>query len=176
MVDINFGHTQSMQRELQAQQDFSVAEIFGGKRGMKSEPRKLVSLARMAGEGAQAKKHSHPEFSGRQLRLDGYWRDGSTGVTTLKRVAISYNMEDDTMSVKVLADKKRGLTEMTILKNHLVPNPLVSSPRIQRNVFLFRAVFGRQGTNIRGVIWAQGAMSIYLAATFILCRQTKQAG
>ena len=169
---------------------------------MKSEPRKLVSLARMAGEGAQAKKHckrritilnawkgpfrpqhfkwlphaAHPEFSGRQLRLDGYWRDGSTGVTTLKRVAISYNMEDDTMSVKVLADKKRGLTEMTILKNHLVPNPLVSSPRIQRNVFLFRAVFGRQGTNIRGVIWAQGAMSIYLAATFILCRQTKQAG
>jgi len=101
---------------------------------MKSEPRKLVSLARMAGEGAQAKKHSHPEFSGRQLRLDGYWRDGSTGVTTLKRVAISYNMEDDTMSVKVLADKKRGLTEMTILKNHLVPNPLTGDEYTWRDL------------------------------------------
>jgi hypothetical protein len=33
MVDINFGHTQSMQRELQAQQDFSVAEIFGTMHG-----------------------------------------------------------------------------------------------------------------------------------------------
>ena len=172
MVDINFGHTQSMQRELQAQQDFTVAEIFGkqsrgppvgrsgdltlvaaaagGERGAKSEPRKLVSLARLAEEGSQAKKHctppcaacthlivvasdppcavkntAHPEFSGRQLRLDGYWRDGSTGVTTLKRVAISYNLEDDTMSVKVVADKKRGVAEMTLLKNHLVPKPMV---------------------------------------------------
>eukprot|EP01043_Picozoa_sp_COSAG02_P024880 COSAG02_NODE_1378_length_12990_cov_3.643705_4_plen_73_part_00 len=28
-LDINFGRTQMMQRELQSQQDFTVAEIFG---------------------------------------------------------------------------------------------------------------------------------------------------
>jgi hypothetical protein len=40
-ADINFGHTQMMQRELQAQQDFSVAEIFGA-----PPPRALPRRAR----------------------------------------------------------------------------------------------------------------------------------
>jgi hypothetical protein len=94
----------------------------GGKRGAQ-QARKLVSLSRMAEEGSKSKKHSHPEFSGRQLRIDGFWRDSSSGATTLKRVGIVYNLEDDTMSVKVLADKQRGHAETTILRNHLVPKP-----------------------------------------------------
>ena len=57
------------------------------------------------------------------LRIDGYWRDSSTGTTILRRVAIVYYLEDDTMSVKVLADRKRGMAESQILRKHLVPKP-----------------------------------------------------
>jgi hypothetical protein len=66
---------------------------------------------------------AHPEFSGRMLRIDGYWRDSSTGTMILRRVGIVYYLEDDTMSVKVLADKKRGIAESQILRKHLVPKP-----------------------------------------------------
>lgn len=66
---------------------------------------------------------AHPEFSGRMLRIDGYWRDSSTGMMVLRRVGIVYYLEDDTMSVKVLADKKRGIAESQILRKHLVPKP-----------------------------------------------------
>ena len=41
----------------------------------------------------------------------------------LRRVGIVYYLEDDTMSVKVLADRKRGMAEMQILRKHLVPKP-----------------------------------------------------
>lgn len=57
------------------------------------------------------------------LRIDGYWRDSSAGAMILRRVGIVYYLEDDTMSVKVLADKKRGMAESQILRKHLVPKP-----------------------------------------------------
>ena len=41
----------------------------------------------------------------------------------LRRVKIVYFLEDDTMSVKVLADKRRGMAESQILRKHLVPKP-----------------------------------------------------
>ena len=41
----------------------------------------------------------------------------------LRRVRIVYFLEDDTMSVKVLADHKRGMNEHQILRKHLVPKP-----------------------------------------------------
>ena len=87
------------------------------------------SAARLHRRGAQGacspsrRCAAHPEFSGRQLRLDGYWRDSATGMTVLKRVGIVYNLEDDTMSVKVTADKARGIPETTLLRSHLVPRP-----------------------------------------------------
>ena len=59
-----------------------------------------------------APRAAHPEFSGRTLNLDGYWRDSSTGVEVLRRVKLVYYLEDDTMSVKVLADKRRGISEV----------------------------------------------------------------
>ena len=61
-----------------------------------------------------APRAAHPEFSGRTLNLDGYWRDSSTGVEVLRRVKLVYYLEDDTMSVKVLADKRRGISEVRV--------------------------------------------------------------
>jgi hypothetical protein len=122
-ADISFGRTQMLQRELQAQQDFTVAELFGKPLSAPArQSRALTSsdfAAGTADEGLRAAQHQHPELAGRTLNIDGYWRDG----LTLKRVAIGYFLEDDTMTVKVVGDKAQGEAEKTILRRHLVIKP-----------------------------------------------------
>ena len=49
-LDINFGRTQMMQRELHAQQDFTVAEIFG-EYASREEPRAITLGRRLAQRG-----------------------------------------------------------------------------------------------------------------------------
>lgn len=122
-ADISFGRTQMLQRELQAQQDFTVAELFG--KPLSAAPlkkRELTStdhLSDTAGEGLRAMAHQHPELAGRSLRMDGFWRDG----LALKRIAITYFLEDDTVQLKVQGDKQLGEHEKTVLRRHLAIKP-----------------------------------------------------
>lgn len=86
-----------LQRELQAQQDFTVAELFG-KSVSAAQPQKREfgsadNIHDAAGEGLRAREHQHPELAGRTLFMEGYWRDG---MVTMKRVSITYFLEDDT--------------------------------------------------------------------------------
>eukprot|EP01050_Picozoa_sp_SAG11_P006748 SAG11_NODE_538_length_8664_cov_5.830590_1_plen_194_part_00 len=122
-ADISFGRTQMLQRELQAQQDFTVAELFGKTLSKApNQKRALVSVDHIqdtAGEGLRAEKHQHPEYSGRTLSMEGYWRDG----LHMKRTTMTYFLEDDTVSVKVMGDRSHGEGEKTLLRRHLIIKP-----------------------------------------------------
>ena len=81
-LDINFGRTQMMQRELQSQQDFTVAEIFGARVFPDADALALAALRALC-DWRQRPGGKRQRLRGEQFRWQlavaaaGFFRNGS---------------------------------------------------------------------------------------------------